>query len=225
MRWILVYIREPLGLGGHGLTTSRDICSGHDSSVWQDVLDYWFEPGGEMKWFQGGPQVAKEIQEKFGAIVNKAIAGDLKEWEKEPNPSLALIILTDQFTRSIFKGTPQAFSGDAIARPLSRKFIEGKTHNHLEFTCSERAFIYIPFEHNEDIEDQELAVKLFAKLADDFKGTEDQERTINFLEFAKKHKEVIEMFGRFPQRNKALGRENTQKEEQFMSNIPEGYKW
>jgi len=83
----------------------------------------------------------------------------------------------------------------------------------------------MPLEHNEDIEDQELAVKLFAKLADDFKGTEDQERTMNFLEFAKKHKKLIEMFGRFPQRNKALGRENTQKEEQFMSNIPEGYNW
>ena len=61
---------EPLGLGVHGLITSRDICSGHDLNVWQDVLDYWFEPGGEMKWFQGGPQVAKEIQEKFGAIVS-----------------------------------------------------------------------------------------------------------------------------------------------------------
>ncbi|XP_067038093.1 uncharacterized protein [Acropora muricata] len=181
---------EPLGLGIYRLITSRNICSGHDSNVWQDVLDYWFAPGGEMKWFLGGPQVDKEIQEKFGAI-----------------------------------GTPKAFSGDAIARPLSRKFIEGKTHNHLEFTCSERAFIYMPLEHNEDKEDQELAVKLFAKLADDFKGTEDQERAINFLEFAKKHKKVIEMFGRFPQRNKALGRENTQKEEQFMSNIPEGYKW
>lgn len=214
----------------HGLEnlrgiSSRSISSGSDLHVWQDVLDYWFQPGEEIKWFQGGPQVDKEILEKFGAMVDKAIKGEFKKWEEEPKSSLALILLTDQFTRSIFRNTPEAFFGDARAKSIARKFIEGKTHNHLEFSCSERAFIYLPFEHSEDIEDQELSVKLFSKLVDEFKSTEDHERTRLYLEYAKRHKEVIEMFGRFPQRNKALRRENTSKEERFLKNIPNHYNW
>jgi len=204
---------------------SRSLCSRGSSNEWQNVLDYWFGPGAQSKWCNAGPQVDEEIRKKFGFMVEKAIQGDLKEWEDEPKPSLALIILTDQFTRNIFRNTARAFSGDSRARSIAGKFIERKTHNHLELPYAERSFTYLPFEHSENVEDQELSVNLYSKLVEDFKGTEFEEIAKINLEFAIRHKEVINMFGRYPQRNKALGRENTPEEEQFLKNIPDRYKW
>lgn len=203
----------------------RSLCSGNDSDHWKNVLCYWFSPGAEKKWFHGGAQVDEEIRQKFSSLVEKAVQGELKEWETEPKPSLALIILTDQFTRSIFRNSAKAFSGDTRAREIARKFIDGKTHNHLEFHFAERGFIYLPFEHSESKEDQELSVSLMSKLAEDFKGTQHEEMAKGYIEFATRHKEVIDKFGRYPQRNKSLGRENTPAEEEFLNNIPDRYKW
>ncbi|PFX17995.1 uncharacterized protein LOC111340120 [Stylophora pistillata] len=204
---------------------TRSLCSGNGSDNWKNVLDYWFSPGAEKKWFHGGTQVDEEIRQKFSSLVEKAVQGELKEWETEPKPSLALIILTDQFTRSIFRNSAKAFSGDARARAIARKFIDGKTHNHLEFPFAERGFMYLPFEHSENKEDQELSVSLMTRLAEDFKGTEHEDMAKGYIDFATRHKEVIDKFGRYPQRNKSLGRENTPEEEEFLNNIPDRYKW
>ncbi|XP_078357584.1 uncharacterized protein LOC144642497 isoform X2 [Oculina patagonica] len=203
----------------------RSLCSGDASDQWKSVLDYWFSPGAEKKWFHGGLEVDEEIRKKFGTMVEQAVQGELKEWEAEPKPSLALIILTDQFTRSIFRNTAKAFSGDVRARTIARKFIEGKTHNHLDLPYAERSFTYLPFEHSEDKRDQELSVSLTSSLVEDFKGTDHEEMAKMNLEFAIRHKEVIDKFGRYPQRNKPLGRENTAEEEEFLNNIPDRYKW
>jgi len=204
---------------------SRSLCSGDVSDQWTNVLDYWFSPGAEKKWFHGGPQVDEEMRQKFGSVVEKAVQGEMKEWELEPKPSLALVLLTDQFTRSIYRNTAKAFAGDTRARIISRKFLEGKTHNHLDLAYNERVFIYLPFEHSEDKEDQELSVSLMSKLVEDFKGTDHAENSQAVLEFATRHKEVIDKFGRYPQRNKPLGRENTPEEEEFLNNTPDRYKW
>lgn len=204
---------------------SRNMSSGQHSDMWQSVLDYWFSSGDPSKWFGGGPQVDEEIKEKFGSLVDEAIQGNLKEWESEPRPSLALIILTDQFTRNIYRNTAKAFAGDGRALSVARKFIEGETHNHLDHSYAERFFMNMPFLHSENLEDQEVSVKLASKLAEDSKGSEFEGMGKGVLDFATRHKEVIDKFGRYPQRNKSLGRENTLEEEEFLKNVPDRYKW
>jgi len=179
-----------------------------------EVLDFWFGAPGTAEsgavrdfWFTKSDATDALIRERFGAVVESALGGQLDDkWAGTPRGTLALIIVLDQFTRNIFRSTPRAFAGDAQALALAKSRVAAQD----DFTMSlfERWFAYMPFEHSESIEDQRMAVALFERLGRD--GLETP------LPWAHKHCEVIERFGRFPHRNEILGRLSTPEEIEFL---------
>ena len=190
----------------------------------EEIIDFWFKPD-HIKWFGGGKAADNEIREKYGDLVEAAFEGKLDAWKNEPRASLALLLICDQFCRSIHRGTKQFNELDPIAEALSHKFIEQKTHNHLDFSFFQRSFIYMPLMHSENRATQEISVKMFTQLAQDAKEGDEPKAAEGFLYYAKSHKEVVDMFGRFPQRNAKLGRENTPEEIEFLANLPSKYKY
>jgi uncharacterized protein (DUF924 family) len=202
---------------------SRSFASNMSNKV-EDIIDFWFKPD-HVPWFGGDEAVNKEIREKYGDLVEAAFEGKLDSWKAEPRASLALILICDQFCRNVNKGTKRMNGLDPTALELAHKFVEQKTHDHLEFTFFQRAFIYLPFEHSENPANLELSVKMYTQLLKDAQTPEEKEGGENFLQATKNHKEVIDRFGRYPQRNVFLGRENTPEEAEFLANLPSKYKW
>ena len=186
------------------------------------VLNYWFGPEQGAQdisanrskfWFMGGPAADAEIQERFGELLAAAAAGGLQDWEAEPRQALALLIVLDQFSRNVYRGTPQAFAQDARAQALAQSLIVAGKDKELRWI--ERVFVYMPLEHAEDMQLQEQAVSCFSQLAAEvppaLKPTFD-----SFLDYAKRHRDVIARFGRFPGTNAALGRSSTADEEAYL---------
>jgi uncharacterized protein (DUF924 family) len=181
----------------------------------QAVLDVWFgapdspEYGSDRPfWWKKKPAFDAMLNERFGALLDEAHAGGLREWEGTPLGTLALIVLLDQFSRNCFRGTPRAFASDGRALTLARKLVESGDHIAMP-TPHHRAFVYMPFEHDESVASQREAVRLFTTLKDE--TGED-----GMLSYAIKHAEVIERFGRFPHRNRILGRETLPEEEKWL---------
>jgi uncharacterized protein (DUF924 family) len=177
------------------------------------VLDFWF---GEREdgvarpretWFQRNDEFDAEISASFRADHERAAAGELDDWLDTPRGALALVILLDQFPRNLFRGSSRAFETDARARSVARHALY-RGHD-TRVSPVERWFFYLPFEHSEELEDQQLSVILFEALGDD-------EASRNVQDYAVRHMEIIERFGRFPHRNATLGRESTAEEEEFL---------
>jgi len=136
-------------------------------------------------------------------LYEAAKAGELEDWKETSSSALALILLLDQFPRNMFRETPEAFATDRLALRYAKHLMDTGLHYSLGET--ERAFVLLPFEHSEDPKDQVLSVKYFGLM-------EDQ----SYLEWAEKHKAIIDRFGRFPHRNEVLGRESTPEEIEFL---------
>ena len=194
---------------------------GTSSQGAREILDYWFTEYAlgdlakkqEKRWFTGGPEIDREIGQRFGHRVELALAGGLKDWESEPGSRLALIILLDQFTRNIFRGTPRAFSGDLRAARLARR---GQvTYIFRELPLIQRVFALMPLEHSELLSDQALCVEEMTRLYE-LAPDGDKPRFQSFVEYAREHKAIIERFGRFPHRNEALSRVSTENERRFL---------
>jgi uncharacterized protein (DUF924 family) len=193
------------------------------------VLFDWFGPLGlgglpapakRQRWFQGGAAVDAELRERFGAEVEAALAGRLEAWAATPRGRLALVILLDQFPRNIFRGTPRAFAGDPHALRHAQAAVAAGEDTRL--MSIERQFLYLPFEHAEDPAQQARSVALFERLAEQAtpalrEGLEEA------LDYARRHRVVIERFGRFPARNAALGRTSTPEERAFLVEHPYGF--
>lgn len=186
------------------------------------VLDFWFGDLGEAGrvtpacsrlWFGKDEAVDQELAARFGRIVEAAVVGDLEPWADSPLGMLALILVCDQLPRNIFRDTPRAFALDSKALQLAKQGIDqGKD---VSLGIAQRAFFYLPFEHAEDLAMQDLSVELFAKLNGD--GGETHARaTASFLDYAEQHRVIIARFGRFPHRNRILGREPTSEEMDFL---------
>ena len=168
------------------------------------VLRFWFEEAGPAKWFGGGPEFDALVRERLHALHLEAARGDHDAWAETPEGALALMILLDQAPRNMFRGTAGAFATDAKARELARAALDrGLDQGMAE---DQRAFLYLPFELSEDIEDQRLAVRLF----------EERTQKPVYHDYARRHLAVIERFGRFPHRNGILGRPSTPEEEAFL---------
>jgi uncharacterized protein (DUF924 family) len=162
-------------------------------------------------WFTASPETDKRCRDRFGPLVEQAIAGDLRSWE-EANPGLiALILLLDQFTRNIYRGTAQAFAGDSRALALAQHTIE--TGHHQRLPAIHQVFLYLPLEHSEDLDVQEECVTLFEGLA----AITGNEQITSFNRYAVAHRDVIAQFGRFPHRNAVLGRESTEAELTYLA--------
>ena len=181
----------------------------------QAVLDFWFlapdNPGhgqSRAEWFRKDDAFDAQIRERFGALIDTAIDGGLRDWAATPRGALAQILLLDQFTRNVHRGTPRAFAGDPQALELAIALTQDGQDQQLEPTL--RAFVYMPFEHAEDLAMQARAVELFQLLTQSREGFE------SMLDYAQRHQEVIARFGRFPHRNAILGRDSTPEELAFL---------
>ena len=164
-----------------------------------------------------GSAYDEEIFLKFGEIYHRAIEGECDHWQEIQRGRLALIILLDQFSRHIYRGSAEAFAQDIKAQEIC---IEGLAIGHDQLLHPvERSFFYLPLEHAENIEHQRLCIKAFEQLAEDV-IPEYREPFEMSLEFAKRHSFVIETFGRFPELNEILDRESSEEELAFMQ-LPE----
>ena len=141
------------------------------------------------------PAFDQEVKSRFLELYNQATVGKLDFWEQAPLSCLALIITLDQFPRNMFRNTPQAFATDTQALQISTEAVSKGFDQEL--LSVQRWFVYLPFEHSENIQHQQRCVELFSDLKDDPQSTSS-------IEYAAKHKAVIERFGRFPHRNKNL---------------------
>lgn len=169
------------------------------------VIAFW-EGVGEKKWFAVDPKLDAEIRKRFEQQWRKARDGKLEDWKQSAEGTLALLILLDQFPRNMFRGKADAFSSDAKARDIARRALA--RGYDLAFPMAFRAFFYLPFMHSENLDDQDLCVKLIAERL----GTS----SVNHP-FALGHRDVIVRFGRFPMRNVALGRRSTAAEKAFIA--------
>ena len=181
-----------------------------DTTTPGDVLVFWFgaPPHTERgEWFRKDAAFDAAIRERFGDALARGLAGAFGEWCGEPRGALARVVLLDQFTRNAFRDTPRAFAGDARALATADDAIRRGFDASLD--RYERWFLYIPYEHSEDLAMQRRALELFGALARD-EGLDGP------LRYAKRHAEIIERFGRFPHRNSILGRESTPEEIAFL---------
>ena len=164
-----------------------------------EVLKFWF--GLDRKaWFEKNPALDEEIRQYFLPDYELGAAAMLGSWKEAPGSCLALVVLLDQFPRNMFRDSARAFAADPLARDAACTILDQGWDQAM--TPDERMFAYLPFEHSEALQDQELSLKLF-------------EGNANF-EWARKHWEIIRRFGRFPHRNAALGRESTSEEIEFL---------
>ncbi len=180
----------------------------------EEVLEFWFgredeEGYGEFReaWFTKDAEFDHEVRDRFEDLHGEAAAGRLESWKDEAESCLALIIVLDQFPRNMFRGDSKAYATDELAREAARHAVEHAYDRELP--PYSRLFIYLPFEHSEDLEDQRLSVELFRGLAAEM-GSED------LLGYAVRHMEIIERFGRFPHRNEVLRRTTTPEEAEFL---------
>lgn len=180
-----------------------------------DVLDFWFgEPGsaeyGHVRkmWFHKDEAFDALLRERFGALLDAACAGELDAWAATPEGALALVIVLDQFSRNCHRGTPRAFAADERALAIARELVTSGADRALP-TPQHRVFAYLPFEHAESMDMQRESLRLFGEL----KAEPDCE---GYYDYAVRHADVIEKFGRFPHRNAQLGRASSEAELAFL---------
>jgi uncharacterized protein (DUF924 family) len=183
----------------------------------KEILRFWFgdpdNPDGEYGqqrkvWFKKDLGFDDRIRRCFLTDYEQAAAGELGTWRHEPRDCLALVILLDQFPRNLFRGEAQSFASDGAACATAyHALAQGYDQRVLPV---ERIFFYLPLEHSENLADQERSVELVRSLHAAHPGFESS------LDYALRHREVIQRFGRFPHRNKILGRETTPAEAAFL---------
>ncbi|MGL4556440.1 MAG: DUF924 family protein [Afipia sp.] len=167
----------------------------------QDILTFWREAGYE-RWYGKDDAFDRELRDRFMSVWEAACDGELSAWQDTDDGALALVIVLDQFPRNMFRNDPRAFLTDPLARAIAdRAIAEGRD---LRIEKGLRAFIYLPFEHSEDMADQERSITLFSPLGEDS------------LKWAVLHADIIRAFGRFPHRNTVLGRTTTPEEAAFL---------
>lgn len=168
-----------------------------------DVLRYWFDDLTLEQCFEKNEAIDRTIRERFGAVHEQLAANDGAMHTQAPRELLAALIVFDQFSRNLHRGSAKAFATDPIARRLARAAIADGLDQAM--SKRERIFVYLPFEHSENAADQEQSISLFAQLGDE-----------NLDKYAVAHKVIIDRFGRFPHRNAALGRQSTPEEIAFL---------
>lgn len=169
----------------------------------QEVLHFWFQELQPADWFKKDPSLDAQIRSRFFPTFQILITGQASAWQETPSARLAEIIVLDQMTRNMFRGTAEAFSGDRLALRRAMEAVAAKDDQKLPI--EQRQFIYMPYMHSEDLQVHEIAVQLFNQ-----KGMEER------LKYEILHKEIIERFGRYPHRNAILGRASTSEEIEFL---------
>ena len=167
-----------------------------------EVVRFWRE-AGIAAWFNGGEAFDRQCEARFLEAHLAAARRELEDWLERAEGALALMVLLDQIPRNVFRGSGHAFASDGLARLYAARALQAG--HDAAFEPALRAFFYLPFEHSEDAADQQRSVELFRTLGD---------RT--YLDYALAHQEAIARFGRFPHRNRALGRQSTPEEQAWL---------
>ena len=191
----------------------------------QEILDFWFgapdDPGHAQPrpmWFKKDEAFDAQIVQRFGATLERALVGGIDDWIAPPlraRPALARVLVLDQFTRNAYRGTARAFAGDEMALQGARALVASGLDRELSGV--QRQFVYLPFEHSEDLAHQRTAVQLFTQLK------RDEPALSGLAEWAQKHFDIVARFGRFPHRNAALGRASSAEEIEFLQQPGSGF--
>ena len=169
----------------------------------QTVLTFWFDELTPEDWWRKSEKLDQDIKQRFLQVHAKARCRELGSWRTTPRGRLAEIIVLDQFSRNIYRDDPRAFASDPLALEFAQEAVKLGEDKNLSST--EKSFLYLPYMHSESIEVHDQAIRLF-----------DQPGLENNLDFELKHKAIIDRFGRYPHRNKILGRASTVKELEFL---------
>jgi uncharacterized protein (DUF924 family) len=185
-----------------------------------EILTFWFDYENNPKalynraiWWEKSSQTDNNIRQNFEKLTQQATSGELTSWLESAKGTLAYIILIDQFSRNLYRDTPQMYTHDSLALDAAKMAIAKGFDKEL--TLTERIFIYLPFEHSEDLNEQETCLTMYQQLIDDA-PEESKQTALELLGFAKAHYDIIEKFNRFPHRNKILSRDSTADEIEFM---------
>ena len=169
----------------------------------QSVIRFWFEESTPQQWFSKDVAFDTAIRERFGSTLEQAAAGELWNWRSTPLGRLAEIIVLDQFSRNVWRGTPRSFAQDGMALVLAQEIIALGLDK--DFTTEQRAFAYMPLMHSESLKIQDESVRQFTALGN----------PVN-LDFAERHRVIVQRFGRYPHRNDILNRKSTPEEVEFL---------
>ena len=168
----------------------------------REMVAFWRDAGAG-KWFNGGAEFDAECRERFLEAHFTAARREFAGWMDDAEGALALLLLLDQIPRNVFRGSAHAFATDGLAREIARNALDAGFDRRIDVPL--RIFFYMPFEHSEDMADQDRAVALFTAMGD-----------AGYLDYARRHREVIARFGRFPHRNAAFGRTSTPEEQAWL---------
>lgn len=169
-----------------------------------DILDFWFSEKVRPLWFNSTPEFDAELKKRFIDIYSAALDGKLSTWQESVEGCVALVIVLDQFPLNMFRGRPESFVGEAKARAITRAAVAKGFDRQIP--AEQKAFLYLPLMHSENLEDQELSVRLYEAA-----GLKEN------LRFARHHRDIIQRFGRFPHRNRILGRSSTPAELEYLA--------
>ncbi|MCB1740966.1 MAG: DUF924 domain-containing protein [Gammaproteobacteria bacterium] len=206
---------------------SRDPAEDHAAAL--AVVQFWLGPSvdgpepAETRrafWYHGGEAVDMAIRERFEHRLRQALAGELDHWAHSAQGALALVILLDQFTRNIYRSTPQAYAGDPRALGVAERSVQSGLHRQLPVTG--RIFLYHPFHHAESLADQDRAVALVDAIRHDVDADWHDYLDRRVAGFAR-HRDIVARFGRFPHRNPILGRVSTPEEATYLAGDHESF--
>ncbi|KAJ1809189.1 hypothetical protein LPJ56_004574 [Coemansia sp. RSA 2599] len=198
--------------------------------LFDEINTFWFGESDRLHnegkasfqkwWFQPSADIDGQIKQRFGPVFQRVAESKehVDNAKETAEGTLALIVLLDQMGRNMYRGEARAFAGDGVARSLAMYMVRRKFHEQLRPV--KQSFVYMPLMHAEDIEAQDLSVQLYTELAEQLGAPDEDTRNDDFGKFAEMHRDVIREFGRFPSRNKALGRETTPEEAEWLKNAP-----
>jgi uncharacterized protein (DUF924 family) len=190
--------------------------------ILSSVLSFWF---GELdsegrasqettaRWWKKDETFDQEIRERFGTLHSELVRAVYGDWLATPRGRLAAVIVLDQFSRNLFRGSARSFAGDAQALEIATQGIVQGSDRALAF--DERACFYMPFVHSEKLDDQERGIELFTAFRNELEGAK-RERIDDYIQSAERHRDIVKRFGRFPHRNGLLGRASTPEETEFL---------
>ena len=168
-----------------------------------DIVEFWRAAGPEQ-WFRKDEDFDRKLSERYLDLQRRAASGALDDWMEKAEGSLALLLLLDQFSRNMFRGSAEAYAADPKARTIADSAI--RLGHDREFDTDLRSFFYLPYEHSESLTDQHRSVQLIHALGHP-----------EYLKYALLHRVIIRRFGRFPHRNSVLGRHTSPAEEAFLA--------
>ncbi len=189
----------------------------------EEILSFWF---GELdaqgcarrehreRWWSKSEGFDRTVRSRFSSAYDAIVAKEREDWRRAPRTALAYIIVLDQFSRNMFRGTPKMFEADPLAREVCREGIDAGFD--AELALDERLFFYLPLEHSEDIRDHEQCLAMFRALCDTASESSRSDAEY-YLDFAERHRAIVERFGRYPHRNELLGRPSTEEELEFLA--------